>query len=367
MNNNKVTDLSENCIECGLCVDNCQLLIEAGESPAAIAKRGATLSEALSCSLCGACAAACPADLNPMELFAAKRREAVASGEFETDEFRYLYPDRKNNVMSIYRRENGIEYSEIDSSAEVDSCFFPGCTLMTYSPGLTQAVYRRLKDDGICQAIWTDCCGKLLEQLGVQPRLENMREHLRTFVKQHKIKRLIAACPGCYYELKKLFQGSGLIIQTVYEVLDFTTENQNENRRCSVHDSCPDRFSGLFGGQVRKALEQNGFTAVEMAHAGENTVCCGSGGQLSHFRPDMVEGLVQLRQEEFQQTGADMLVGYCLSCVLKYDGMLSGVPVAHALNLLLELEPDYLNAKERAARMFEGPEGEKLWAEIMTD
>jgi fumarate reductase (CoM/CoB) subunit B len=39
--------------------------------------------------------------------------------------------------------------------------------------------------------------------------------------------------------------------------------------------------------------------------------------------------------------------------------------VAHALNLLLDLEPDFRGAKAQAARMFEGPEGEKRWAEVM--
>ncbi|WP_191966049.1 (Fe-S)-binding protein [Oryzomonas japonica] len=158
-----------------------------------------------------------------------------------------------------------------------------------------------------------------------------------------------------------------MIIQTVYEVLDFGNGKRNDGRRCAVHDSCPDRVAGLFGSQVRTLLEQSGFTTVEMLHSKANTICCGSGGQLSHFRPDLVDELVEQRHAEFQQTDADILAGYCMSCVLKYDAMLPSIPVTHALNLLLELEPDYSGVKERARRMFERPDGEKLWEEVMAD
>nr|WP_246166935.1 (Fe-S)-binding protein [Oryzomonas japonica] len=179
MDNAKLVNITDNCTECGLCADSCRLLTESEESPAAMVKRGVTLSEALSCSFCGACEAVCPQGVSPMAMFAAKRREAVDSGEFAVEEFRYLYPDRENNVMSMYRKQCGIDYRDLEASGEATTCFFPGCTLMTYSPGLTREVFKRLKDGGVCQAIWTDCCGKLLEQLGLQQRLENAQERLK--------------------------------------------------------------------------------------------------------------------------------------------------------------------------------------------
>ncbi|WP_240731894.1 (Fe-S)-binding protein [Geobacter sp. FeAm09] len=367
MDDARLADIRNNCTECGLCADSCHILTESGESPAAMAARGATLHEALSCSFCGACEAVCPQGVAPLELFAAKRREAVENGEFAVEEFRYLYPDRERNLMSMYRAQCGIDYQDLEASGEATSCFFPGCSLMTYSPGLTREVFGRLKESGVCQAIWTACCGKVLDQLGLRQRLQNMQEHLRSFVREHGIKRLVVACPGCYHDLGEILRGSGVAIQTVYEVLDFGPGERAGGRRCTVHDACPDRTAGLFGGQVRTLLEQSGFAITEMSHTRANTICCGSGGQLSHFRPDLVDELVERRRDEFQQTGADVLVGYCLSCVLKYDSMLPGVPVTHALNLLLEREPDYRGVKERARRMFEGPDGEKLWEEVMAD
>lgn len=357
----------KNCTGCGICRDSCQLLRESDCTPAELAQQGVTLSEALSCSFCGACRSACPAGLWPGELFADKRSEAVSSGEFDVASFRYLFPDRPNNVMAMYRRQYGIEYADLAPGAATGTCFFPGCTLMSYSPVLTRAVFARLQEQTSCQAIWTDCCGKLLEQLGLQERLQHAQEQLISYAREHAVTRIITACPGCYYDMKKLLQPVGIRVESVYENLAFKAADAAGGVSCTVHDSCPDRFTGQWGQQVRDALQQRGYTLVEMPHSGSSTVCCGSGGQLSHFRPDLVEELTALRRTEFEQTGAACLVAYCLSCVLKYDSMLGGLPVTHALSLLLDLPADYEGAKERSCEMFQGPEGEQRWAAVMAD
>ena len=367
MKNNEVTHAIDKCVACDVCATDCSFLRETGESPAAMVQRGITASEAYSCSLCGLCTAVCQQGVNPMELFADRRREAVANGEIEIDDYRYMFPDRKNNVMSVYRQECGIDYSKTDSFNDAETCFFPGCTLMTYSPALTIETFKRLKSSGACQEMWTECCGKPLNQLGLQQRLENMQSDLKQFVKNHHIKRLITACPGCYYELRDIFKADDLTILTVYEVLAADKRDHNTDGRYTIHDSCPDRSEGVFGSHVRLALEQQKCVLVEMKHSGESTICCGSGGQQSHFRPDLVEEVVQMRQDEVQQSGAETLVGYCMSCVLKYDGKMPGVSVVHALSLLLDVEVDYIGAKERAGKMLSGPRGEQLWGKIMAE
>jgi fumarate reductase (CoM/CoB) subunit B len=302
-----------------------------------------------------------------MEMFAECRREAVSNNEIEIEDHRYMFPDRKYNVMSVYRQESGIDYSESNSFNAAETCFFPGCTLMTYSPALTIETFKRLRSSSDCQEMWTECCGKPLNQLGFQKRLKNMQRDLKQFVKDHHIKRLITACPGCYYELRGIFKSDELKIQTVYEVLTADDLAQNRDSRFTIHDSCPDRSEGIFGRHVRMALEQQNCTISEMKHNGQSTVCCGSGGQQSHFRPDLAEETLQMRQDEVQQTAAHTLVGYCMSCVLKYDGKMPGVSVVHALSLLLDVEVDYKGAKERAAKILSGPRGEQLWDKIMAE
>lgn len=363
----KMNELAEKCVECGQCAAICNFLDQSGKTPAAMAKLGVEVNEAFSCCLCGACEAVCPQRLSPKTMFARRRNTAVKGGELDIQSYRYLFPDRPNNVMSVFRRYHGIDYSDLKFDDGGGTWFFPGCTLLTYSPGLTREICRRLKQDGNCQGLWTDCCGKPLVQMGLAARAETLKDKLHEFAEKRKITRLVTACPGCYYELKQVFAAGGISIQTVYETLDFESLVKPEPLFCTIHDACPDRFEGRFASQVRQALIRCGYSLTEMEHSKERGICCGSGGQLSHFQPELTEELVKLRLAEARLSGADVLAGYCLSCVLKFDVYRSPVPVTHALNLLLKQPEDFRSAKEKAGKMFAGTAGEKLWEEIMTD
>lgn len=363
---NKVRELADKCIECGLCGKSCPLLAELGESPGKVAARGATAWEAFSCALCGSCEAVCPAGLSPKDLFAAGRRAAVAAGEFKVDDYRYLFPDRENNLMNVYRRSSGIDYGDIAAKGEAASCFFPGCTLMTYAPELTREVYARLRDGRGCDGVIVECCGKPLTQLGLPQRASAAAGRLLASLGEHRVRELIVACPGCYYELRPLLADTGIILRTVYEAIEPPAAAATGGL-CTVHDSCPDRFEGIFGRQVRELLAGCGFSTVEMAHCKENTSCCGSGGMISTFRPDFTAELVGRRLAEARATGAGLLVSYCVSCTAKFAAAADGIRADHALSLLLGRRDDFAAAKKRMAAMLEGPGGAELWARVMAD
>ncbi|HZK43283.1 MAG TPA: (Fe-S)-binding protein [Syntrophomonadaceae bacterium] len=364
---NPINELIEQCSDCGACSDICSLLEEIGESPATIAARGATVEEAFSCSLCELCESVCPLDLSPVQMFQAKRNEAVANDEIDIDDYRYLFPDRPMNVMSLFRQVYGVDYQDLNQTKVTKTAFFPGCTMMTYSPDLTRKVFATLSKSYSDIVFLEDCCGKPLYQIGVTKRGDKNREHLRDKIKSLGIKRLVVACPNCYYELRKVFSEFDIELLTVYEVFKEQGHKTTSNnmRKCTVHDSCPDRFDGIFGQQVRQALREANFPILEMEHSQETTICCGSGGQLSHFRPDFAEELVELRLEEAKKTGAEILIAYCHSCVLNFARDPSGIKVMHVLNLLLDFEEDYDGVKNKAGEMFEGPAGVENWEKIM--
>lgn len=368
-----VSELIVECVGCGECSANCMLLQEIGIDPAAIASRGATVDEAFDCSLCGLCEAVCPLNLSPAQMFAQRRTEAVANAEIDINDYRYLFPDRPVNVMSQFRKVYGIDYSDLRPVENGDTAFFPGCTMLTYSPGLTRKVYDSLGQFYPNLLFMMDCCGKPLYQLGLERRGENNREQLKEKISRLGIKRLIVACPNCYYELKKVLVDQCIELLTVYEVLKEHPRICNGNvplpgkNQCTVHDSCPDRFEGIFARQVRQALQARGYQLVEMAYSQSTTICCGSGGQISHFRPDFAEQLVESRLKEAEDIGSEILVAYCHSCVLNFARIPSGIKIRHALNLLLGFEEDYTGVKNLAREMFAGPDGEENWQQIMRE
>ena len=375
MSNDKKTgaraEIAEQCIACNACSEDCLLLQEIGEDPAAIAERGATVDEAYACFLCGQCEAVCPVDLSLKKMFNECRNEAVQADEIDIEQFRYMFPDRPLNVMNMFRKCNQIDYQDLNQTSPGQVGFFPGCTMMTYAPALTRKVYDVLAGIYPDLVFMTDCCGKPLYQLGTLSRAERNREHLHERFNQLGIKLLVTACPNCYYELQEALQGQDIKIVTVYEMLKNLGYNQPVPAvtwgKCTVHDSCPDRFQGIFGQQVRDALQAAGYEMVEMEHNLATTFCCGSGGQVSHFRPDFTEEVIARRIQEARDSGAETLVAYCLSCVLNFCKNLSGLKVIHALNLLLDVKEDYDGLKSKAKKMFEGPEGEELWQQIMAE
>jgi len=364
---NFTQEIAQQCVECGQCADVCTLLKEIGESPLKIVERGAKAIEAFSCALCGACESACPLQLSPKKMFEQKRAEAVSQKEFAVDELKYLYPDRKNCVTNVYRRYNKIDYSDINVKSVAKVCFFPGCSMITYSPELTRGVYQELVKSAQCEGVWLECCAVPLEMLGLIDRAKAMHKTMRTFVVEHQIETIIVACANCYYALREIFSDLGVKVKTVYEVLDFTPSAQLNKKIYTIHDTCPDRAEGIFATQIREAFRKKGLAMVEMEHTKKTAICCGSGGQISHTRPDLAKALIDQRMMEARKTKADELVGCCLSCVLKLETNDSGFPVTHALNLLLDIKEDFKGAKARSKAMLEGPDGEEIWDEIMTD
>lgn len=346
--------LQQKCLDCGTCAEMCELLAEMAESPGELARRrGIDVDLAYSCFLCDRCAAACPLELRPSALFAARRTVAVENEEIDPEEYCYLLPNRKENVMQLYRSYCGIDYGDLEAERGAATCFFPGCTLMTYSPVLTREVFKRLEDECGCRGMLTDCCGKPLSQMGLEQRAAEASRNLIEKLKYLGVKRIVVACPGCYYYLREILGQEEIEILTVYEVLDFTEITAENAPLCTVHDSCPDRFKGVFSKGVRAALKKSGFSVVEMTANRGDTPCCGSGGQVSHFRPELAEKLIEVRLREAEKSGARVLLAYCLSCVLNFATRPSGVKVRHVLNLLLGLDEDYSDVKTKVLKILE--------------
>ncbi|MEL7565523.1 MAG: (Fe-S)-binding protein [Dehalobacterium sp.] len=366
-------EMIDNCTGCNLCATSCPLLNQINENPGDISKREPALEEAYSCTLCGLCDAVCPSSLSMKRIFAETRVKAVDRDEIDINEYRYMFPDRKNNVMSLYREVNNISYTDLKADQEGPVAFFPGCSMLTYAPELTRKVFRHLEEEYPGLILITDCCGLPFYQLGFKSRGNDYVNSLKKKLKNLKVQSLVTACPNCYYQLGPMLKEAGINLKTIYEALPVSNLLEtialptSEKQRVAVHDSCPDRFNGIFARESREALVKMGYTLVEMEHNRSMTMCCGSGGQVTHFQPELAQNLVEARLKEAEDTGADILAAYCLGCILNFTKITGKQKKLHVLNLLLDFEMNYQGIKEKSRRMFEGPEGQAFWERIMTE
>ncbi|MEL1136009.1 (Fe-S)-binding protein [Desulfitobacterium sp. THU1] len=361
-------EIAENCLGCGECAESCRILTKLAESPVDIATRGVDSAEAYGCALCGKCEAVCSLGLSPFRMFEQRRVEAVKKGEIDLNEYQYLFPDRKVTVMSIFRDYYGIDYSELNSSTPAETAFLPGCTMLTYSPKLTKKVYSTLAQKYENPLFFIDCCGIPMYHIGLPERGDKLKASLRDRAQQLGVKRLVVACPNCYYQFTKEAAFQDLEIITVYEALQAQFITSEGDAIYAIHDSCPDRFVGVYAKQVREALDCKGFQRVEMQHYGRDSVCCGSSGQLGHFRPEWSTEHEVQNIEEAKEAGADTLLAYCHACVLNFGNITdSKIKVRHVLNTLLGFGENYDEVKGKAAAMFEGEAGYELYLQLFAD
>lgn len=365
---NWVNRIAEACVGCGECAESCRILTELGESPGSIAARGVESYEAYWCALCGKCEAACSLELSPYRMFEQRRVEAVRNDEIDLDEYKYLFPDRAMTVMSTFKDYYGIDYSELNDSSPTETAFFPGCTMLTYSPKLTKKIYESLSHKYNNPLFLDNCCGIPMYHIGLPERGDKIKAELWEKVHLLGVKRIIIACPNCYYLFKKEPIYHDIQIISIYEALrEEFIPNQSRNVY-AIHDSCPDRFEGTYAKHVREALDRAGIQRVEMKHHGRNSVCCGSSGQLGHFRPEWATEHEEQNLEEAKNAGADILLAYCHACVLNFGGIaVNKIKVRHALNILLGFDEDYNEVKGKAAAMFEGEEGYELYLKLFED
>jgi Fe-S oxidoreductase len=125
--------------------------------------------------------------------------------------------------------------------------------------------------------------------------------------------------------------------------------------RITVHDSCLDR-EGETGGWVRRILSH--YEIVEMAHHGARTLCCGSGGMVSMVDRELYHRRTRKRAGEFQDTGAEVCVTYCMACCYTLWGAARPGRVRHVLELPFNRLIDHAQFAARLEAMWQGEWGE---------
>ncbi len=333
--------VSDACIECDLCRQECAFLRKYGK-PKGIADRYDLSKKEdqgmpFECSLCGLCAAVCPVGVDPSGLFLEMRRETVRQGSG-------AFPE--HGVLIDYEQHGtSRRYSYYALPETCDTVFFPGCTLSGTRSDKVTLAYQRLKEHIPSLGIVLDCCTKPSHDLGQEDHFIAMFGEMRDYLVEHGITRVIVACPNCYRMFAQY--GTGLSTKTVYEI--FAASDTNGGGRAAgtvtVHDPCAVRFDEEIHRSVRALIRNTGYSVEEMGHTGRQTLCCGEGGAVDFLAPDLAGKWAQLRQDE---TDHRKIVTYCAGCASRLGAV---VPTVHILDILWEAE----NAEPARAKVTKPP------------
>ena len=216
---------------------------------------------------------------------------------------------------------------------EADMAYFVGCVsaMFPMSYGIPQSFATVLSRADVRFTTFGDaeqCCGFPLMMAGQLKQAEALIRHNVEEMRALGIPQLVTTCPSCYHMWHHAYPevlGEPLGFEVVHavEVLrDLVVEGElelTEPRRTGVvtyHDPCDlGRKSGIFEAPREVLRRVPGYTFVEMQQSREYALCCGGGGNLETFDPDLVQDVAARRIAQAAEVGATVLVSACPQCV----------------------------------------------------
>jgi heterodisulfide reductase subunit D len=353
------------CYQCERCSSGCPTVPAMRYRPAQmmrIAQFGledmlATDASIWRCLGCDTCTAHCPHDLSVRRLVEVMRQHVMqerylVSGIDALDGDEALQKgvralgmlgQRIGTHYNVSGEDNAARLAWTDNldespeglvqDAEADLAYFVGCVsaMFPMSYGIPQSFVTVLdRADVRFTTLGGDewCCGFPLLMAGQLKQAQALIRHNVEQMRALGIPRVVVTCPSCYHMWHHSYPqiiGEPLGFEVVHavEVLrDLVAGGQlglTEPRRTGVvtyHDPCDlGRKGGIFDAPREILRSVPGYTFVEMRQSGEHALCCGGGGDLETFDPDLVEEVAAQRIAQAVEVDATVLVSACPQCV----------------------------------------------------
>ena len=172
-------NISDNCVECGICVENCEFLSKYCESPKELADKYLENqfkdkpSIPYCCSLCDGCEVDCPEELNIGRMCLEARQTLVDEGVAPLTPHKIVKKDQDWDLSD----EFALTLPAPDKQ-KASKVFFPGCHLSAYRPSLVMETYEWLRKKDPDTGIILKCCGAPTNNTGFLSDFEKMIEGL---------------------------------------------------------------------------------------------------------------------------------------------------------------------------------------------
>lgn len=132
--------------------------------------------------------------------------------------------------------------------------------------------------------------------------------------------KLFVDAPAQFRKAESLAAKSFELIQFLADVMNVTEFDASYPVKVTYHDACTGKRKLGIEAEPRKMLAQ--VQGLELVETSDPEVCCGFGGTFCVKYPEVSGGMVERKCESFQATGADVLVGGDLGCLLNLSGRL---------------------------------------------
>jgi Fe-S oxidoreductase len=306
------------------------------------------------CTTCGSCPSICPRGVGQIEIGVAIRRVAAEYG---------MFPESvaavRNASASLVAEGNPLNAQRADRAewaegarvpaftGEMDYLYFVGC-YFSYDPRLKKvalATARILERAGVGFGILgsdESCCGESIRKTGGEQEFRDLaKRNIKTFI-DRGVKKIVVSSPHCYETFVNEYPEFMVAFEVVH-ISQLAAELIDQGRleldgeyakKVTYHDPCYlGRHNGVYD-EPRRALRQlPGLELLEMPASRENSLCCGGGGGGIWMETPKSERFSDIRMEEAQATGAEVLATSCPYCITNFEESRLGMDGDHVLEV----------------------------------
>jgi glycolate oxidase subunit GlcD len=288
-----------------------------------------------SCTTCQACTYFCPALIKVDEIVEGARKKLYKAGFtpeqvlgvrdsiFKTGN---VYASAKGDRVDIYppALKEKIKAGQLKSKAE--TLLFMGCVPSYLDMKMVPSLIKPLDAAGVdytTLATEEGCCGFPLFLMGT----DEFEPHAKKVIKRIQATgahELVTPCAGCYKTFKKLYPEIGDLGLAVYHSVHYLDRLISEGKitfknelgkKVTYHDPCDlGRALNVFE-EPRNILKSiPGLEYVEMARNRLQARCCGGGGGVVAYDPEMAIEMAAERVQDALDVGAEIIVSGCAAC-----------------------------------------------------
>ncbi len=207
--------------------------------------------------------------------------------------------------------------------------YWMGCVTSLIHPEIGASVIRVLKALNVDFEYLGEkepCCGDLLFLLGFEKEARECAKKNVELIEETGCEVLLTGCAGCYHAFAKLYPEHGIELPVpVLHLSQFLAKLMDEGKlsfkkelpmKATYHDPCELGRECEVYDEPRRVLKAiPGFELVELPYNREDCTCCGAGGGVYAYIPNLaIESAREKLVKEVVPLGVEALVTACPNC-----------------------------------------------------
>jgi Fe-S oxidoreductase len=254
----------------------------------------------------------------------------------------YQYADKLGSWLSSIEKEDSIttETADLSATQQRQAVATRTGTDVSSQP-LCDAVkvLRTLGVEFSYMAEEEPCCGGPLYYIGLHSRFGKHARQTHSKLKARRVKHIIGIVPECTYALGKLIpdftEGFDIEVkhfcQVVSGKIDSVELRFPREAKAVYHDPCQMARYLELTEELRQILRAvKGIDLVETEWTNKEwTTCCGGGPGFEFVFPELSRLLAANRARELVETGAEIIVTQCPTCIKQLKAGLQEINASH--------------------------------------